>query len=152
MTKPVIKGMAVVNEQATVVLMAEDDDDDRFLLKRAAKEVETPLEVYFANDGGELLDYLFRQNSYKGGVAAPRPDLILLDINMPVKDGLEALQIIKKKASLRSIPVVIWSTSRDNNHVEKAAQLGACDYVVKPDTFEGLVASLKRVLSHCLST
>ena len=104
----------------------------------------------YSIDPGDSLPAAGITAALAGLVEEHAPDLILLDINMPVKDGLEALEIIKGERSLRSIPVVIWSTSRDDRHVHKAAELGTCDYVVKPDTFQGLVVSLERVLSKCL--
>lgn len=139
----------MTNPEEPIVLMADDDDDDRFLLTRAARKTGYPIRVFLVQDGGELMDYLRRRNRYNHPSSAPRPDLILLDLNMPVKTGWEALEEIKGDESLRSIPVVIWSTSSDREQFQKATRLGACDYVVKPETFQGLIDVLTRVLADC---
>ena len=131
-----------------VILMAEDDEDDRFLLENAANELTFPIEVSFVKDGEQLLDYLSHIKEDTRSSPTNPPDLILLDINLPGKNGLEALESIKTNESLRSIPVVIWSTSSQKNHILKAGELGAVDYVIKPDTFEGLIEALKRVISN----
>ena len=128
--------------------MAEDDEDDRFLLEKAANELQFPIEVSFTKDGDQLLDYLSYIEEDTSPSPTPRPDLILLDINLPGKNGLEALESIKTNESLRSIPVAIWSTSNQKHHILKASELGAVDYVIKPDTFEGLIEALKRVISN----
>lgn len=94
-------------------------------------------------DGEQLLDLLAHRGSYAGEAAVPRPGLILLDLNMPRMDGQEALRIIKADPKLKSIPVVILTTSRAEEEIYRAYQLGANSYVTKPVTFDGLVSVLK---------
>ena len=130
--------------------MAEDDADDRFLLNVAAKKSGLPIKVLFVENGRELINYLFQKTRYEGSDSAPRPDIILLDLNMPVKHGMDALREIKRDKFLQSIPVVIWSTSNDADSIRKATGLGACHYVVKPQTLKGLSEALKGALEKCI--
>src|SRR5688572_23809484 len=94
-----------------VILMADDDADDRLLAQDALVESKIPSELHFVENGEELMDYLHRRGKYSGTLA-PRPSLILLDLNMPKKDGREALREIKASADLRRIPVLILTTSQ----------------------------------------
>ena len=133
-----------------IVLIADDDVDDLFLLHRAAKKTGLPIRVSIVENTEELMDYLLRKNRYEKSISAPRPDLILLDLNMPLKGGLGALTEIKREESLQSIPIVIWSTSDDYYIAQKTIGLGACHYVVKPRTFEEILDALKKALEKCL--
>lgn len=96
----------------------------------------------FLEDGEELTDYLFRRGRW-ASVDAPRPELILLDLNMPRKDGREALAEIKADPDLRRIPVVVLTTSSSPEDVRRAYSLGANSYVTKPGSYEGLVAAVR---------
>ncbi|MFC6438871.1 response regulator [Bowmanella sp. JS7-9] len=127
--------------QATpiTILMADDDEDDRLLTQDALKESRVLNELRCVNDGVELLDYLRRQGKFAEPGNAPRPGLILLDLNMPRMDGREALQEIKQDVQLRSIPVVILTTSKQEEDMIRGYDLGAASYITKPVTFEGLV-------------
>lgn len=120
------------------ILMADDDPDDRMLAQDALDEVRLANDLYFVQDGEELLDFLKRRGAYEGS-EAPRPGLILLDLKMPKKDGFEALEEIKKDPELRNIPVVILTTSRADEDVVRGYDLGVSGYVTKPVTFDGLV-------------
>ena len=93
-------------------------------------------------DGAEALDYLRREKPYAD---APRPDLILLDLNMPRRDGREALQEIKGDPDLRRIPVVILTTSKTEEDVLRSYQLHANAYVTKPVDFEGFIEAIKQI-------
>jgi CheY-like chemotaxis protein len=127
-----------------VILMADDDEDDRLLAADALKEARLANPLFFVKDGEELMDYLLMRGTYKpGGQPAPRPGLILLDLNMPRKDGREALGEIKADKNLRHIPIVILTTSRDETDVFLGYDLGANSVIVKPVTFEGLVEVIK---------
>jgi CheY-like chemotaxis protein len=127
-----------------VILMADDDEDDRLLAADALKEARLANPLFFVKDGEELMDYLLMRGAYKpGGQPAPRPGLILLDLNMPRKDGREALGEIKADKTLRHIPIVILTTSRDEKDVFLGYDLGANSVIVKPVTFEGLVEVIK---------
>ena len=133
--------------KAKVVLMAEDDSDDRLLVKDAMAESRWEGELRFVEDGEELLDYLMRRGKYSQPAAAPRPGLILLDLNMPRKDGREALREIKADAELRRIPVVVLTTSKADTDIGRMYDLGANSFISKPIQFEALV-NVMRILGQ----
>lgn len=125
--------------QPITILMADDDPDDRLLTEQALQESRLANPVFFVEDGEELMDYLYRRGKFSEPHAAPRPGLILLDLNMPRKDGREALAEIKSDPSLRSIPVVVLTTSKADEDVLRSYNLGASSYITKPVTFDALV-------------
>ncbi len=129
------------------ILMADDDEDDRLLTLDALKESRVLNNLYCVEDGVELLEFLRREGKYSDPKDAPRPSLILLDLNMPRKDGREALQEIKADPSLRGIPVVILTTSKEEEDMLKGYDLGCASYITKPVNFEGLV-DLMRALGR----
>lgn len=137
--------MATSNKLITI-LIAEDDADDRLLAQEAFQESRLVNELYFVQDGEELLDYLRHQGKYQEQ-AAPRPGVILLDLNMPRKDGREALTEIKKDADLRRIPVVVMTTSKAEEDILRSYDLGVNSFIIKPVTFEGLV-EVMRTIGH----
>ncbi len=120
------------------VLMADDDPDDRLLLADAWKESRLLNELVFVEDGEELMDYLRGRGRYAGNEAAA-PGLILLDLNMPRKDGREALREIKADADLCRIPVVVLTTSAAEEDIIRSYNLGVSGFITKPVTFDGLV-------------
>ncbi|OKY25577.1 response regulator [Thalassotalea sp. PP2-459] len=126
-----------------VILMADDDEDDRLLAQDALIESKVLNELHFVEDGVELIEYLTHQGKFQDQASAPRPGLILLDLNMPRKDGREALKEIKANPALRSIPVVILTTSKQEEDMVKGYDLGAASYITKPVNFEGLVELMK---------
>jgi CheY-like chemotaxis protein len=119
--------------------VADDDADDRFLVREALEESRLANDVHFVEDGEQLLAYLYRRGKYSEHTTSPRPGLILLDLNMPRKDGREALKEIKADPDLRSIPVVILTTSNAERDVFSTYDLGASSFIPKPVTFQGLV-------------
>lgn len=123
--------------------MADDDADDRLLAKDALAECRLANELHFVENGEELLDYLHHRGKYEQLVPAPRPGLILLDLNMPRKDGREALQEIKTDPELKKIPVVILTTSKADTDVCRIYELGANSFISKPVTFDSLVNVMK---------
>lgn len=125
------------------ILMADDDKDDCLLVKDAFKESRLANELYFVENGEELLDFLYHRGKYQGVDASPRPGLILLDLNMPRKDGREALREIKMDPGLRSIPIVVLTTSSQEEDILRSYNMGANSYITKPVTFEGLVEVMK---------
>ena len=125
-----------------VILMVDDDEEDRMLTKDALIESRVPGDLRFATDGEELLDYLRHRGRYSPPHDPPRPGLILLDLNMPRKDGREALREIKTDPDLRTIPVIVLSTSRAREDIERCYNLGANSFITKPATFSSLVHAM----------
>ncbi len=139
--------MSNPDKKPVVILMAEDDPDDRLMISRALEDHRIVNSVHFVPDGEELLQYLRHEGKYGDPEAHPVPNLILLDLNMPKVDGREALEVIKSDPDLRSIPVVVLTTSRSEEDVARAYQAGANSFITKPVTFVGLAAVL-RSLKH----
>jgi two-component system, response regulator len=130
--------------RAITILMADDDEEDRELTRDALQDARLASEMRFAVDGQDLMDYLRRAGRYAGPSAdAPRPGIILLDLNMPKKDGREALAEIKADESLRRIPVVVLTTSKDEEDVLRTYDLGVSSFITKPVTFAGLVEVMR---------
>jgi CheY-like chemotaxis protein len=127
--------------------MAEDDPDDRLLTEEALAESHLANPIHFVGNGEELLDYLNRRGQYRNRRRFPTPGIILLDLNMPKKDGREALQEIKADPKLRHIPVVVLTTSSAEEDILRTYDLGANSFISKPVTFEGLV-KVMRALGH----
>ncbi|MDC8830702.1 response regulator [Alteromonas gilva] len=119
--------------------MADDDEDDRLLAVDALKEGRILNNLKCVEDGVELLEYLRREGKYADPDSSPRPSLILLDLNMPRMDGREALEQLKADPKLRSIPVVILTTSKEEEDMLRGYDMGAASYITKPVNFEGLV-------------
>lgn len=126
-----------------IILMADDDPDDCMMVKEALAESRVLNELHTVADGEELLDYLHRRGKFEKLAAAPRPGIILLDLNMPRKDGREALAEIKGDPQLRKIPVVVLTTSKAEEDIYRTYDLGVNSYVTKPVTFEGLVEVMR---------
>ncbi len=132
------------------ILMAEDDADDREMTKEAFEESRLLNDLRFVEDGVELMDYLQRRGKYSDPASSPRPGLILLDLNMPKKDGREALQEIKADPELKSIRVVILTTSKAEEDIIRTYDLSASSYITKPVTFAGLADVVKTLGKYWL--
>ena len=128
-----------------VILLADDDEEDRMLAAGALEESRVVNDLRFVEDGEELLDYLYRRGAYSEPGSAPTPGLILLDLNMPRKDGREALREIKAHPELRRIPVVVLTTSKAEEDIYRTYDLGANSFITKPVSFEGLVAVMRDI-------
>lgn len=127
--------------RVNTVLIAEDDPDDRMLIRDALEDSRLLSDQYFVQDGEELLEFLRQEGRYAGGT--PRPEVILLDLNMPRKDGREALQEIKSDPNLRRIPVIVFTTSKAEEDIIKSYDLGASSYISKPSSYESLIELLR---------
>jgi len=125
------------------ILMADDDGDDRMLTREAMEESRVLNRLYFVEDGVELTAYLNGEDKYSDRERYPMPGLILLDLNMPKKDGREALKEIKSDPKLRRIPVVILTTSKAEEDMLRGYDLGAASYITKPVTFSALVELMR---------
>ncbi len=126
-----------------IILMADDDEDDRMLTAEALEESRVSNQIHFVENGEEAMDYLHRRGRYEDPKLSPRPGLILLDLNMPKKDGRETLREIKADPQLRRIPVVVLTTSRAECDVYRSYDLGANTYIAKPVTFDSMVEVMK---------
>ena len=125
------------------ILLADDDPDDRKLTQDAFMENRLANDFHAVEDGEELLDYLNRRGQYESLRGEPLPGLILLDLNMPRKDGREALKEIKADPELRRIPIVVLTTSKAEEDIVRTYDLGVNSYVTKPVTFKSLVELIK---------
>jgi CheY-like chemotaxis protein len=130
-------------ERPITILMADDDPDDRLMTREALEEARLANDLHFVMDGEELMDYLYHRGKYTDPALAPRPGLILLDLNMPRKDGREALEEIKADSELRRIPVIVLTTSKSEEDILRSYNVGANSYITKPVTFEALLQVIK---------
>ncbi|MFA7555001.1 MAG: response regulator [Spongiibacteraceae bacterium] len=125
------------------ILMADDDPDDKLLTKEALEESRVINDLYFVDNGEELLAYLRGEGLYVDRDKYPFPSIVLLDLNMPKMDGREALATIKADKDLRAVPVVILTTSKAEEDMLRSYDLGAASYITKPVTFDALVELMK---------
>lgn len=132
-----------MNKETIVLLIAEDDEDDYLLVKEALEDVRLRNTVYWVKDGEELMDYLLRQGEYEDPGKSPRPGLILLDLNMPKKDGREALEDIKANPDLKSIPVIVLTVSKAEEDILRSYDLGVNSYIRKPVKFNEFIEAIK---------
>lgn len=130
-------------KKSIIILIADDDPDDQLLIQEALTESQLNIRFYFVQNGEELLDYLHHRGDHGNRTASPRPSLILLDLNMPKKDGREALNEIKTDPSLRRIPVVVLTTSKAEEDIHRTYDLGASSFISKPVTFDSLVRTME---------
>jgi len=125
------------------ILIADDDEDDRLLMREALEENNLLNNFYFVENGEELMDYLYHRGIYQDSQTFPRPNIILLDLNMPKKDGREALKEIKADPNFRSIPIIVLTTSQAEEDILRSYDLGVNSFITKPVTFDLLVNIMK---------
>jgi CheY-like chemotaxis protein len=126
-----------------VILLADDDPEDRTLAREALAESRLANDLREVENGEQLLQYLRRQDRYSDPADSPTPGVILVDLNMPRKDGLAAITEIKRDASFRHIPVVVLTTSNADADIVRSYDLGVNSYITKPVTFDGLVEVMR---------
>ena len=136
----------------TVLVMADDDPADCLLTEKALRKAEITCPLYVVHDGAELMDYLTRRGDYSDPAAAPRPSLILLDLNMPKVNGTEVLARLRDEPELCRIPVVVFTTSDEERDIATSYALGANAYMVKPSAFDDMVSVARVVKAHWLET
>lgn len=129
----------MIKPQPIIILMADDDEDDILLTQKALQKGKLLNTLYSVKDGEELLDYLLLRGDFTDPASAPRPGIILLDLNMPKKDGREALREIKAHADLQDIPIVIFTTSKAEEDIYRSYKLGVNSFITKPVTFENMI-------------
>jgi CheY-like chemotaxis protein len=125
------------------ILLADDDEEDLQMTIEALRESRLSNDIRTVRDGEELMDYLLRQGQYAESNDAPTPGLILLDLNMPKKDGREALAEIKANPLLRKIPVIVLTTSKAEEDIFRSYDLGVNSFITKPVTFAGLAEAMR---------
>lgn len=135
-----------------LVLLAEDDADDRMLIQKAFRNNFRDDEMISVEDGAELMKYLLRAAPYQNPEKYPYPGLILLDLNMPRKDGREALREIKAHHLLRRIPVVVFTTSRLQEDIEESYLMGSNSYITKPSSFDDLISIARELDNYWFNT
>jgi CheY-like chemotaxis protein len=138
--------------KASVIVMAEDDLDDQLLIKDALAESNWPADLRFVDNGEEMMEYLTRNGKYADPSESPRPTLILLDLNMPRKDGREVLREVKSRSDLKQIPVVVLTTSKADTDIQNIYELGANSFIAKPVEFDSLVRVMRLLSQYWLQT
>lgn len=132
------------------ILIAEDDEEDRMLTKDAMLESRLVNRIDFVEDGEDLMDYLNNRGKYTDVKEYPLPGIILLDLNMPRKDGREALKEIKSSEVLKKIPVIILTTSKAEEDILRSYNLGVNSFITKPVTFNGMVNIMQAIGKYWL--
>ncbi len=127
------------------ILMADDDADDCLLAQEAWEEIKSGHELRFVHDGQEVLDYVLHRGLYTTQQSAPRPGIILLDLNMPKKNGHEVLRAVKTNPEVQTIPIIVFTTTRHDDEIIRAYKEGANAFMTKPSTFEGYRDTLRAV-------
>jgi CheY-like chemotaxis protein len=136
----------------TFILIAEDDADDRFLLKTAFEENGYDDRIEFVENGVELLNYLKSIQGSDHASGSGYPGFIMLDLNMPKKDGREVLHEIKVHPVFKAIPVIVYTTTKNEAEVRKCYELGANSYIVKPARFDALLKTIDDLRNYWLIT
>jgi len=136
------------HRRSIIILIADDDAEDRMLVKEALEESRLNNNIQFVENGEELLDYLHNRGKFTDKDLYPTPGLILLDLNMPKKDGREALKEIKTDDHLRMIPVVVLTTSKAEEDILRTYDLGVSSFITKPVTFTALVDVMKTLSKY----
>ncbi|MCJ8321240.1 MAG: response regulator [Colwellia sp.] len=132
------------NEQykSVNILLVDDDDDDCLLTKKALSHSNLLHKLTCVGDGQELMDYLYRKEKFQDQNHWPSPDIILLDLNMPRKDGREALKEIRSNADFKHIPIIVLTTAKEEEEVLRSYNLGANAFITKPVTFDGFIKAM----------
>jgi CheY-like chemotaxis protein len=130
------------------ILYADDDPEDRMLMKEALEKSHPVNQLHFVENGADLMDYLRRRGKYADLEHKWYPDLILLNLNMPKKDGRETLEEIKADPDFRRIPIVVLTGSNSSKDIHTAYDLGASGFIIKPLTFESLTDTLTTVVKY----
>lgn len=134
-----------------VILLVEDDANDVFLMQRACRKAELPNPLQVVGDGDEAVDYLAGQGAYSDRARYPLPVLLLLDLKLPRKGGLEVLGWLRQQPNLKRLPVVVLTSSKEPADVNKAYDLGANSYLVKPLGFDALMEMVRSLNQYWLS-
>ena len=129
------------------ILLVEDSPEDRELTLRAIKKAGLPNPIFTCDNGDKALDYLYQRGAYAASGTAPRPGVVLLDLNMPGTDGRKVLSLVKKDPNLKSIPIIVLTTSSDDRDIDAFFQSGASSYIVKPIDADQVVKAVQKLQS-----
>lgn len=140
----------MVGNESQFIMVVEDNDDDCIATMRAFKKANLHNPVRRCTNGDQALDYLFRRGEFSAPDAAPRPSIILLDLNLPGTDGRSVLHTIKAEPELQKIPVIVLTTSNAEQDIEQCYAAGANSYVQKPVDFEGFIRAIARLSEYWL--
>ena len=138
-------------QRDSFILIAEDDADDRYLLQTAFDKISAEAKLQFVENGVDLLEYLYSLDSTTD-INGQLPKLIMLDLNMPKKDGREVLKEIKQQPALKKIPIVIFSTTSNEQEMSRCYELGADAYITKPNNFQHLIDIISTLNDNWLRT
>ena len=136
------------NNNKHVILIVEDDEDDYFLISRTLKNTEFDIDVRWVKNGEEAMSYLLHQNEWQDPKKSPVPGLILLDINMPKKNGLEVLQEIQKNPALKNLLTIVLTSSKSKANIVAAYDFGANSYVQKPSQIDQFTKGMQLILEY----
>jgi len=136
---------------AVTIHMCDDDPDDQLLVTDALHEAKLATPIDFTSNGKELLQYLNREAPYEHMKGKPLPGIILLDLNMPVMDGREVLAKIKSNEKLKSIPIIVLTTSKAEEDIARTYDMGVNSFIIKPVSFENLVEMIQSVTDYWFS-
>lgn len=134
-----------MTNKPVTILLAEDDPEDRYLIGEALTECRISHDLRLVENGEEMLDYLYRRGAYAEGDEFPLPGLILLDLNMPLMDGREVLEVIKVDPKLKRIPVVVFTNSKSDEDILRSYDLGVSGYITKPVSYLGLLNAINAI-------
>jgi CheY-like chemotaxis protein len=137
--------------QPVPIVLAEDDEDDQLIVRRAFEKARFRSPLHIVDNGQELMRYLRGEAEYSNRKDYPLPGLILLDLNMPVMNGEDALAEIKADRNLQHIPVVILTTTDDQTGVNRCYELGASTFITKPVTFSGFLDVVSKLQLYWFS-
>jgi CheY-like chemotaxis protein len=138
------------NGRPITILVADDDPDDRLMIKEALEEARLANGIEFVEDGVELMDYLHRRGNHADRSGPTVPGLLLLDLNMPRKDGREALEEIRADSNLKRLPVIVLTTSAAEEDIFRTYDLGANSFITKPVSFTDFVRTMEAVTDYWL--
>jgi CheY-like chemotaxis protein len=139
-------------QKTETILVAEDDPTDAFFLERAFSKLGVPIALHFVRDGQEVIDYLSGEGEFANRSAHPSPDLLVLDLKMPRVDGFEVLNWVRQHPRLKLLPVIIFSSSAQNTDINRAYDLGANSYLVKPHATEDLLVVVEKLKNYWIES
>lgn len=138
----------MTREEKQPILMVEDSPEDFYAARRAFEIAGLMNPIIHLENGDDALDYLFQRGAFSPPAKAPKPGIILLDLNLPGLDGHEVLSEIKQSAELKRIPVIVLTTSQDPGDIERCYEAGANSYICKPVDLNGLIAAIQRLKEY----